>query len=141
MSKSEASYIPNRLLARLIGGRMYSIEFVLNDYVQLRFDGAPGADESVTLNCYVWPTIETSDRVWRESDLGYADVMRGLTPGGVISTVETTGVGIRIELDAGVIVIHPERDEVYVEIAHIMGFADHSWMVWRPGEDSFEDLA
>ncbi|MFJ6454044.1 hypothetical protein [Paenarthrobacter sp. NPDC091669] len=52
----------------------------------------------------------------------------------------TRRTGIRIELDMGTVVIHPAVDEVYVEIAMLMGFEDRSWMVWRPGEDSFEDL-
>jgi hypothetical protein len=133
-------YVPNDLLSRLVGERMYSVEFVINDYVQLRFDGTPGAGNPVILNCYVWPVIESSGRTWRESDLGYADALRKLTPGTVSSTTEQTGVGIRIELETGVIVIHPSLEDVYVEIAEIMGFTGGAWMVWRPGEDSFEDL-
>ena len=133
-------YIPNELLSRLIGVRMYSVEFVLNSYVQLRFDGTPGTTNVVVLNCYVWPVVENSGRAWHESDLGYADALRKLTPGTVSSTVEQTGIGIRIELDSGAIVIHPKMEEVHVEIAMIMGFTDGAWMVWRPGEDSFEDL-
>ena len=119
---------------------MYSVEFVLNDYVQLRFDGPP-AGGPVILNCYAWPVIQTAGRLWHEQDLGYADALRRLTPGTVTSTSEATGRGIRIELDTGTIVIHPARDDVYVEIAHLMGFPDGAWMVWRPGEESFEDLA
>ena len=137
---NDIKYVPNELLSRLVGERMYSVEFVLNHYVQLRFDGTPGAGNPVVLNCYVWPMVESDGRTWRESDLGYADALRRLTPGNVSSTVERTGVGLRIDLDTGAIVIHPSLDEVYVEIAHIMGFSDASWMVWRPGEDSFEDL-
>jgi hypothetical protein len=133
------SYVPNELLSRLIGDRMYSVEFVLNDYLQLRFDGTSGAGP-VTLNCYVWPILQTVDRRWREQDLGYADALRRMTPGTVMSTSEATGAGIRLDLDTGVIVIHPEKDEVFVEIAELMGFSDGAWMVWRPGEDSFEDL-
>ena len=72
--------------------------------------------------------------------IGYADALRKLTPGTASSTVEQTGIGIRIELDSGAIVIHPKMEEVPVEIAMIMGFTDGAWMVWRPGEDSFEDL-
>jgi hypothetical protein len=133
-------YIPNDLLSRLVGERMYSVEFVVNDYVQLRFDGTPGAGNPVVLNCYVWPVIESSGRIWRESDLGYADALRKLTPATVFSTTEQTGVGIRIEFDTGAIVIHPKLEQVHTEIAEIMGFTDGAWMVWRPGEDSFEDL-
>lgn len=135
-----AACVPNELLSRLVGDRMYSVEFVLNDYVQLRFDGAPGAATPVTLNCYVWPDVGCGGRVWREVDLGYADAMRKLVPGTVVSTSEQTGAGIRITLDTGAIMIHPRLQEVNVEIALLTGFPDQAWMVWRPGEDSFEDL-
>lgn len=134
------SYVPNELLSRLVGERLYSVEFVVNDYVQLRFDGTPGAGRPVVLNCYVWPAIESLGRVWREPDLGYADALRKLAPGAVMSTAEQSGTGIRVDLDTGSVVIHPTPAEVYMEIAEIMGFHDRAWMVWRPGENSFEDL-
>lgn len=44
------------------------------------------------------------------------------------------------ELDTGTVMIHPTIEEVHVEIAQLMGFEDRTWMVWRPGEHSFEDL-
>ena len=128
------------LLSRLEGRRMYSVEFVVNDYVQLRFD----ADElsgPVTLNCYVWPMIESRGRRWREPDLGYADSLRSLTPGTVVSATERNGQGIRIELDRGAVVLDPTADEVFVEVAELMGPANFGWVVWRPGEDTFEHLA
>ena len=134
------SYVPNELLSRLVGDRMFSVEFVLNEYVQFRFDGAPVAGP-VTLNCYVWPVVQTKGQFWHEPDLGYADALRRLTPGIVTSTSEDTGAGIRIDLDTGAVVIHPAKEDVYVEIAELRGFHDGDWMVWRPGEDSFEDLA
>jgi hypothetical protein len=38
--------------------------------------------------------------------------------------------------------VHPKADEVPgPEIALLNGFKDGHWMCWRPGEDSFEDLA
>ena len=119
---------------------MTSIEFVLNDYVQLRFESHESADAPV-LNCYVWPTVNYDERDWKEADLGYADSLRRLTPGLVLSTAEAVGVGLRIELDSGTIQLHPTREEVHVEVALLSGFADRRWMCWRPGEDSFEDLA
>lgn len=136
-----SDYVPNELLSRLVGDRMYSVEFVLNDYVQLRFDREDASAGPVTLNCYVWPVIERDGHVWREPDLGYADALRKLTPGQVLSTAEATGTGLRIELDSGTVVINPTRDEVHLEIAHLMGFDDHEWMVWVPGGVAFEDLA
>lgn len=136
----EVAYIPNQLLSRLVGDRMYSVEFVLNDYVQFRFDGSAHVGKPVTLNSYVWPVVEYGGRTWLEGDLGYADAIRRLMPGVVSATTERTGHGIRIELDTGAVVIHPNVEVVNVEIAEIMGWNDGAWMVWRPGEDSFEDI-
>lgn len=136
-----SAYVPNELLSRLVGDRMYSVEFVLNDYVQLRFDRESASAGPIILNCYGWPVVERDGRVWREPDFGYADALRKLTPGQVLSTTEATATGLRIELDAGTVVIHPAREEVHVEIAELMGFDDHEWMVWVPGGASFEDLA
>ncbi|AXE39405.1 hypothetical protein [Acidipropionibacterium virtanenii] len=133
-------YVPNELLSRLVGDRMYSVEFVLNDYVQLRFDGEPGSAEPVTLSCYVWPRVDVGGRVWTKDDPEYADALVRLAPGTVRSTSERTGSGIGISLDTGALIVHPEHDEVHVEIAEITGFSDRAWMIWRPGEDSFEDL-
>ncbi|MET8860251.1 hypothetical protein [Streptomyces sp. NPDC004579] len=37
--------------------------------------------------------------------------------------------------------LHPAASElVGPEIAMLNGFADQRWMVWRPGEEAFEDL-
>jgi len=132
-------YVPTDLLSRLVDHRLYSVEFVLNDYVQFRFDGEQGPGH-VMLNSYVWPVVRQDGRQWREQELGYADALRRLAPGTVISTSEETGSGIRIELDTGTIVIHPAKEEIFVEIAELSGFPDGRWMAWRPGEDSFEDL-
>ena len=38
MTKGASGYVSNELLSRLIGFRLYSVQFVM-DYVQLRFDG------------------------------------------------------------------------------------------------------
>ncbi len=137
---SETQYVPNQLLSRLVGCRLYSVEFVLNDYLQIFFDGPPGC-KHVILNCYVWPQVDRDGHRWRESELGYADALRQLASGTVLSTAEATGSGITIEVDSGTISVHPTASEVFVEIAHLSGFDDGSWMVWRPGEESFEDLA
>ncbi|WP_291038630.1 hypothetical protein [Herbiconiux sp.] len=131
------SYVPNELLSRLIGFRMYSVQFVM-DYVQLRFD-SDTADKPI-LNCDVWPEVTLDGVTFHEPDLGYADALRQLIPGTVVDTQEATGVGLCLHFERGSIRLHPTLDEVYVEIAMLSGFSDREWMVWRPGEDSFEDL-
>lgn len=56
MQADHSAYVPNALLGRLVGFRLYSVQFVM-DYVQLRFDG-PTHDMPV-LNCDVLPVVET----------------------------------------------------------------------------------
>jgi hypothetical protein len=128
------SYVPNELLSRLIGLRMYSVQFVM-DYVQLRFDS--DTDDKPFLNCDIWPEVTLDGVTFHEPD---ADALRRLIPGTVVDTREATGVGLRLYFERGSIQLHPTLDEVYVEIAMLGGFSDREWMVWRPGEDSFEDL-
>lgn len=134
-----SAYVPNDLLGRLAGFRLFSVQFVM-DYVQLRFDG-PSQDMPV-LNCDVMPDVERRGNTITNGQVGYADALRGLIPGVVRRTREETGVGLRIEFDGGAIVVHPSRDDlVGPEIALLQGFEDGRWVCWRPGEESFEDLA
>lgn len=94
-SVSTPAYVPNELLGRLVGFRLFSVQFVL-DYVQLRFDGG-SSDDMPVLNCDVMPDVERGDEI-RDALVG-------------------------------------------PEIALLQGFGDRSWMCWRPGEESLEDLA
>jgi hypothetical protein len=127
------------LLSRLVGFRLYSVQFVM-DYVQLRFDG-PTQDMPI-LNCDVMPVVTISGHTSTDDLPGYADALRSLISGTVVHTEEATGIGLTIELDNGRVVLHPTRAElVGPEIAMLHGFTDRHWMCWRPGEDSFEDLA
>jgi len=132
-------YVPNEMLGRLCGCRLFSVQFVM-DYVQLRFDGP--IDDNPVLNCDVMPIVERGTASIHDGELGYSDALRGLISGVVKSTREETGIGLRIEFEGGAIVIHPDRDDLIgPEIALLGGFVDGRWMCWRPGEESFEDLA
>jgi hypothetical protein len=137
MRKDPVAYVPNQLLSRLVGFRMYSVTLVM-DYVQLGFDSASA--ETATMNCDVWPEVTVEGGVFHEPDLGYTDSLRRLIPGIVLETRESTGLGLLLVLDTGSIRLHPRIEEVHAEIAMLSGFSDGSWMVWRPGEDSFEDI-
>ncbi|GIF13638.1 hypothetical protein Ate01nite_36700 [Actinoplanes teichomyceticus] len=131
--------MPNELLSRLVGFRLYSIEFVM-DYVQLRFDG-PTADMPV-LNCDVLPVVELPTGSIAPGQVGWADALRELISGHVVATTERTGQGIRIEFEGGAVRLHPDIDHLTgPEIALLTGFKDGSWMCWRPGEYAFEDVA
>jgi hypothetical protein len=132
-------YVPNELFGRLVGCRLYSVEFVM-DYIQLRFDNV--ARGQLTLNCYVMPKVERAAEVMRDGDVGYGDAVRALIPGHVRAANDACEAGLRIELDTGSLVLNPSPDElVGPEIAFLFGFDDHSSMVWRPGEHPFAHLA
>lgn len=136
---SPAAYIPNELLGRLVGFRLYSVQFVL-DYVQLWFDSNSG--DRPILTCDVLPRMEREGDTFIDGHVGYADALRGLISGVVSGTVEATGTGLRLEFGHDALALHPHREElVGPEIATLNGFEDGQWMCWRPGEDSFEDLA
>jgi hypothetical protein len=140
MSGEARPYVPNELLSRLVGLRLLAVEFVL-DYLQLRFDGDPH-DPQPVMTCDVRPAVELGDGpALRNGATGYADALRSLVGELVRSTDERTGVGLRISLETGAVRLHPSGDEIAgPEIAMLSGFPDQSWMVWRPGEESFEDL-
>jgi hypothetical protein len=138
VSSERIAYVPNELLSRLVGCRLYSIEFVM-DYVELRFDG-PTEDMPI-LNCDVLPVVETPSGSMAPGQVGWADALRDLIAEQVVATAERTGQGLRIEFDGGAIRLHPEIDhETGPEIALLTGFKDGRWMCWRPGEVSFEDV-
>ncbi|UAC01709.1 hypothetical protein Dvina_16740 [Dactylosporangium vinaceum] len=138
MPSEPSAYAPNALLSRLVGFRLYSVQFVL-DYVQLRFDG-PTEDMPV-LNCDVLPVVQTPSGRIGPRQVGYADALCRFIPSRVVATIEERGRGLRIEFDQGAICLHPEADDVPgPEIALLSGFKDGHWMCWRPGGQSFEGL-
>ncbi|MFE3459584.1 hypothetical protein ACFXKD_18745 [Nocardiopsis aegyptia] len=132
-------YVPNALLGRLVGRRLYSVQFVL-DRVQLWFDGDASGD-TPSLLCDVPPRVDVDGRCLGPTDPGWRDALCGLIGQDVVATHEATGSGLRLDFALGAIRLHPTQEEVEgPEIAHLSGFDDRSWMVWRPGEDTFEDL-
>jgi hypothetical protein len=139
MAAASPGYEPNQLLGRLGGFRLYSVQFVM-DYVQLHFDGP--AQEMPILHCDVMPAVTISGQKFTNGLPGYADALRSLISGTVMRTQEATGIDLRIEFDNGGVALHPTLAQlVGPEIAMLHGFTDRQWMCWRPGEDSFEDLA
>jgi hypothetical protein len=132
--RERLEYVPNELLSRLVGLELGSVVFV-RDYVQLVFDGP-------RLTCFVWPMISVGGSVLGIHDAGYRDALCSLIGHSVTATTEATGQGLRVDFTLGSVVLHPSIDEVDgPEIGMLDGFDDHAWMVWQPGEVSFEDLA
>jgi len=128
------SYVPNELLSRLVGLDLDCVVF-LKWYCQLIFGG-------VHLNCDVWPRPDLGAGEITYGAPGYRDALCSFLATPVIAIEEQTGLGLVVEFESGTIRIHPSRDELEgPEIALLGGFEDKRWMCWRPGEDSFEDLA
>jgi hypothetical protein len=126
--------VPNELLGRLVGLELGGVAF-FRDYVVLNFDGP-------LLTCEVWPAVGIGGSVLGIRDPGYRDALCSFIGQAVAATTEATGQGLSVAFSPGSVSLHPARDElVGPEIAMLSGFADRAWMVWRPGEDSFEDLA
>lgn len=133
------AYVFNSLLSRLVGCRLYSIEFVL-DYVQLRFDTDGGPDVPV-LTCDVRPRVIVEQRTIAPRDAGWADALVRLAGQDAVATHEAPGEGLRIDFETGSVVLRPNKDElVGPEIALLNGFETGDWMCWRPGEEAFEHL-
>jgi hypothetical protein len=138
VSPERIAYVPHELLNRLVGCRLYSIEFVM-DYVQLHFDGP--TEDMPLLNCDVLPVVETPSGPIAPGQVGWADALRELISDHVVATAERTGQGLRIEFGGGAIRLHPDiNQQTGPEIALLTGFKDGRWMCWRPGEESFEDV-
>ena len=134
------TYVPDELLSRLVGYRLYSVQFVM-DYVQLQFD-SDTTSELPVLTCQSFPTVTRAGRIYVPGDLGWADALRRLIPAAVTRTGEGTESGLEIRLGDDRIRVHPTLAQLDgPEVAMLAGFRDGRRMVWRPGEDSFEDLA
>ena len=133
------TYVPNKLLSRLVGCRLYSVQFVI-DLVYLCFDTDTSEDTPV-IRCDNMPAVHTATTRLRDGDVGYADALRSMIPEHVARTFEATGQGLRIDFANASITFRPTWDElVSPEIAMLSGFADGQEMVWLPGGDSFEYL-
>ena len=128
------AYVANELLSRLVGRTLDSVVF-LKWYCQLNFDGAQ-------LNCDVWPRVDVGAGEIEYGSSGYRDALGSFLASPVVATREATGIGLLIEFESGTVRLHPSREELEgPEIALLGGFEDKAWMCWRPGEESFEDLA
>lgn len=128
------AYVPNELLSRLVGRTLDSVVF-LKWYCQLNFDGAQ-------LNCDVWPRVDAGAGEIEYGSSGYRDALCSFLARPVVATREATGIGLLIEFESGTVRVHPSSEELEgPEIALLGGFEDKAWMCWRPGEESFEDLA
>jgi hypothetical protein len=112
--------------ALLRGSRLSSVEFVVNDYVQLRFDGP-------TLNAYAHPVVSVRGDAFRWGEPGYRDALCDR----VLARVTVAWASpdeIVIDLDDGsrITVSNRAEDIVGAESAELS--TDEGLWVWRPGE-------
>jgi hypothetical protein len=132
-------YIPNELLSRLVGCRLFSVVFIM-DYMQLCFDSNVSEDRPI-LTCDVFPVIHKATGRLRDGEVGYGDALRSFIPEQVVATAEAFEAGLRVEFPNGAIMLRPTYDDLTgPEIATLRGFVNKAWMTWRPGEDAFEYL-
>jgi hypothetical protein len=133
------TYVPNELLSRLVGCRLYSVQFVI-DLVYLSFDSA-ASDETPAIRCDNPAVVQTATARLRDGDAGYADALRSIIEDHVIRTFEAPRQGLRIDFASASLTLRPTKDElVSPEIAMLTGFKDGREMLWLVGENSFEYL-
>ncbi|MCZ4497573.1 MAG: hypothetical protein JWQ74_126 [Marmoricola sp.] len=133
------TYVPNKLLSRLVGFRLYSVQFG-PDHLQLRFE-TDHSNHLPFLDCDVMPRVHHADGALHASDPGYADLLVSLISTEVVTTAEELGHGITLGFAGVSVVLRPRAgDLVGPEIATLGGFDDGASVVWRPGERSFADL-
>jgi hypothetical protein len=113
--------------ASFLGERLSSVEFVLNDYVQLRFDGP-------TLNAYAHPFVLAGGREYHWGDAGYRDALCDRILARVLRG-RATPTEIVIELDGASITVSNLAEDVAGPESAVLTTDEGLWM-WRPGECS-----
>jgi hypothetical protein len=96
------------MLREIEGERLSSIEFVLQDYVQLRFDGS-------TLTVFNEPSIRTETSVVKWRDERFPNTLIGLTTHLVLSTEVREGDAVEIVFDNGAVFIVPLKEQDYTK--------------------------
>ncbi len=124
-------------LDELVGAELAQVWFV-RDHLQLIFEDDR---ESLSLQCYAWPRVQTGSTQIHVGGVGYRDALCEAI-GQRVSGVNSSR-GITITLTDRTFVLMPNADDlVGPEIAMLHSHGSGSgWTVWRPGEDSFEYLA
>jgi hypothetical protein len=127
------------MLSRLVGYRLYSVQFVI-DLAYLYFDSTASDDKPV-LRCDNPAVVQTATARLRDGDAGYADALRSVISDHVVRTFEAPGQGLQIDFASASITFRPTQDElVSPEIAMLSGFADGQETIWLVGGSSFEYL-
>ncbi len=124
-------------LDELIGAELAQVWFV-RDYLQLIFEDDR---ESISLQCYVWPQVQTESAQVHFAELGYRNSLCAAIDQRVSGVTSSRGITIRFADRS--FVIRPNADDLVgpeIAMLHSRG-SGSGWTVWRPGEDSFEYLS
>ncbi len=135
---AQASYEgDDAFLANLRGMEIAAVSFV-RDYLRLQME-----DDRRTgmFDFWVWPSVSVKGVNRRFDDPGYRDAMCDLMSRPVTGTHASPERGFVIEFDSDVLQLNPgPEDTIPVEIAMLSFGNDDGFMVWRPGEETFEHL-
>ena len=121
------TYVPNKLLSRLVGCRLYSVKFVM-DIVYFCFDSA-ASEETPVIRGDNPPVVHTATAHLRDGDVGYADALRSIIPEHVARTFEATGKGLQVDFASASITFRPTWDELRQP-----GDRHAQWFQRRPGD-------
>lgn len=125
------------ILDRLVGAQLTQVWFVM-EYVQLIF----GGDDS--LQCFVWPRIDTNGRTLAIETPGYRDALCAFLTTEVTAVAEDPAIGLAVEFATGRIVIAPTTAELTgpeIAMFHDIPTTAGNWKVWQPGDKVFPHLA
>jgi hypothetical protein len=112
----------NESLSQIRGRALTSVEFVLGDYVQLRFDGP-------TLTAYNWPTVTTSNRISSWGQDGYRDTLCERIGVRVLNTSLVEENDLAIYFEDGTVIRVPLREEDYRGIEAVY-FVEEGGAFW-----------
>jgi hypothetical protein len=118
------SKVINDSLAQIRGSVLTSVEFVLGDYVQLRFDGP-------TLTAYNWPSVTFSGATFEWGQQGYRDTLCGRIGITVENTSLVENKDLAIYFGDGAVIRIPLRDEDYrsIEAVYFVGQSGRFWVI------------
>jgi hypothetical protein len=113
------------ILKSLEGNRLSAVTFVLQDYLQLHFDGS-------LLNVYVWPRIRTGELALDRDTPGYRDALCRQIGKHVGAAIEEPNDKLVIQFVDGTIVeiSLKEEDRNGPEAAMLQIDAGKRWNVW-----------
>jgi hypothetical protein len=112
----------NDSLAQIRGSALTSVEFVLGDHVQLRFDGP-------ALTAYNWPSITFSGVSFKWGQQGYRDTLCGRIGITVENASFVENGDLAIYFEDGAVIRIPLRDEDYRSIEAVY-FVEQNGRFW-----------